>query len=273
MILFPNCKINLGLNIVARRSDGYHDIETVMVPVPWCDILEIVPAPDGELRLVTTGNQVDCPMEKNLVMKAYRAVAREYALPPVHIYLHKIIPDGAGLGGGSSDASFTIIGLDKLFNLGMSRERMAELAATIGADCPFFIYNRPRLATGIGTVFSDVELDLDGLWIVIAKPPVSVPTREAYAGVTPKPAEHDLSESLKQPVSQWQGRVKNDFEPGIFSLHGDVEAIKQRMLECGALYSAMSGSGSAVFGLFVDEHSAAEAHGSFKKICSFMGKI
>lgn len=273
MILFPNCKINLGLNIVARRPDGYHDIETVMVPVPWCDILEIVPAPDGELRLVTTGNPVDCPMEKNLVVKAFRVVERDYDIPPVHIFLHKIIPDGAGLGGGSADASFTIIGLDRLFNLGMTQERMAQLASEIGADCPFFIYNRPRMATGIGTVFSDIDLNLSGLWVVIAKPPVSVPTREAYAGVTPHLPEHDLAVSVRQPVEQWQGVVRNDFEPGIFSLHGEVEAVKRRMLESGALYAAMSGSGSAVFGLFADREQAAAAQRGFEKICSFMGKI
>lgn len=273
MILFPNCKINLGLNIVNRRQDGYHDIETVMVPVPWRDILEIVPSPDGELRLTTTGNAVDCPMEKNLVVKAYRAVSKEFDLPAVHIFLHKIIPDGAGLGGGSSDAAFTVIGLNNLFSLGMTDEDMARIASTIGADCPFFIYNRPRLATGIGTEFSDVDLDLSGLWIVIAKPEASVPTKEAYAGVKPRKPDYNLLKSISLPVHQWQSVIANDFEPGIFARHPQVEEIKRQMIESGAVYSAMSGSGSAVFGLFTDKEKAEAAEANFEKNKSFVGKL
>lgn len=273
MILFPNCKINLGLNIVRRRPDGYHDIETVMVPVPWCDILEIVPAPDNTLRLTVTGHAVDCPMEKNLVVKAYNAVAKEHDIPPVHIYLHKVIPDGAGLGGGSADASFTIIALNRMFGLQLSDDEMARIAATIGADCPFFIYNRPMLATGIGTDFQAIDVNLDGKWIVLVKPEVSVPTREAYAGVSPKTPELVLAETLTASADQWQRTVKNDFEPGIFALHPQVGQLKQTMLESGALYSAMSGSGSSVFGIFGNEADAAAAYSLFEKNRSFMGKL
>ena len=273
MILFPNCKINLGLNIVEKRPDGYHNIETVMVPVPWCDILEIVPSADGVLKLFTSGNAVDCPMEKNLVVKAYRAVAEQYDIPPVHIYLHKIIPDGAGLGGGSSDAASMIMGLNRLFSLGMTDDRMAAIAGTIGADCPFFIYNRPMLATGIGTEFGDIDLALENLWIVVVKPDVSVPTKEAYAGVTPRLPQHNLRESLSEPMANWSGKVKNDFEPGIFALHPVVGEIKQAMLDGGAIYSAMSGSGSAVFGLFNSEPEATAVKALFEKNHSFMGKL
>ncbi|MDE6266976.1 MAG: 4-(cytidine 5'-diphospho)-2-C-methyl-D-erythritol kinase [Muribaculaceae bacterium] len=273
MILFPNCKINLGLNIVAKRPDGYHDIETVMVPVPWCDILEIVPSATGEVTLTTTGNRVDCPMEKNLVVKAYLAVAGRYEIPAVDIFLHKIIPDGAGLGGGSSDAAHMIMGLNQIFSLDMTDDEMCEIAATIGADCPFFIHNRPRMATGIGTEFSDVDLDLGGLWIAVVKPDVSVPTKEAYAGVTPRSPEFNLEVSLAAPVATWQSKVKNDFEPGIFSLHPQVEEIKRCMIECGAVYSAMSGSGSAVFGLFRSETDASVIKEKFEKNHSFIGKL
>ena len=185
MITFPNAKINLGLDILRRREDGYHDIETVMVPVPWHDVLEIVPAKGEETTLTVTGRHVDCPPEKNLVMKAYRALEREVSLPPVDIYLRKIIPDGAGLGGGSADASFTLRALNELFALGYNDEQLARVASTLGADCPFFIYNRPMLCTGTGTDMEPIDVDLQGLDILIAKPDVSVPTAAAYSHTTP----------------------------------------------------------------------------------------
>lgn len=252
MILFPNAKINLGLNVVRRRPDGYHDIETLFYPVPWCDILEIVPSKGTTTTLTVTGRSVDCPPEKNLVMKAYMALDKLSPLPPVDIYLQKIIPDGAGLGGGSADAAFTLLGLNRLFRLGFSDEELAATATTIGADCPFFIYNRPMLASGIGNVFSHIDIDLSSMTIAIVKPQVHVSTKEAYAGIVPSIPDIDLRTTLLDPVDCWRGVLKNDFETSIFPLHPEISAVKNRLYEIGANYAAMSGSGAAVFGLFTE---------------------
>lgn len=251
MVVFPNAKINLGLNITERRSDGYHNLETVMLPVGWCDILEIVPSRGDKTTLTVSGNHVDCPMDKNLVIKAYKALSERVHLPAVDIYLRKIIPDGAGLGGGSSDASFTLKALNTMFSLGMDDTILAEIASEIGADCPFFIYNRPMMATGIGTEFRAVDIpDLENLNIIIMKPAVSVPTKEAYAGVIPSPWNRSLSELLDAPCEFWQGNVINDFECSIFPGHPEIARLKQILLDAGAVYASMSGSGSAVYGLF-----------------------
>lgn len=251
MIVFPNAKINIGLDIVRRRNDGYHDLETVMMPVPWCDILEIVPAQGDTDTLTVTGRGVDCPPEKNLVMKAVKALRETVDFPPVDIYLEKIIPDGAGLGGGSADAAFALTCIDSLFGLGLPRRRLAEAAARIGADCPFFIYNNVSLCTGTGTDIKAFPLRLPSpLWIAIVKPDESVSTREAYAGVTPSVPVTPLTELLTLPVSHWQGAVKNDFEASIFPAHPAIAAVKQALLDMGAVYASMSGSGSAVYALF-----------------------
>lgn len=263
MILFPNAKINVGLNILSRRPDGYHEIETIMYPIGWNDILEIVPAKGAESTLTVTGRAVDCPTEKNLVMKAYRALRARVEMPEVDIYLRKIIPDGAGLGGGSADAAFTLIGLNKLFSLGLSDEYLAEVAAGIGADCPFFIYNRPMLATGIGTEFKPTELSLKGYKLLVIKPSVSVPTAKAYAGVTPHQAEYQLSEIANLPIAEWQGRVVNDFERSVFAAFPDIEEVKKFIAEMGAVYTSMSGSGSAVYGLFECDNLAERARSRF----------
>ena len=250
MVLFPNAKINIGLNIVERRADGYHNIETVMCPVKWCDILEIVPAQGNETTLTTTGRAVNCPPEKNLVMKAYRLFQQETGIGNVDIYLHKIIPDGAGLGGGSADAAFTLIGLNEIFKCNLSKDQLAGMAAKIGADCPFFIYNEPQLATGIGTEFTSVEVSLDDYSILIVKPQVSVPTSQAYAGVTPMQADHNLATAINLPISQWNGIIKNDFEKSVFPAYPEIEIVKQKIIDMGADYVSMSGSGSAVYGIF-----------------------
>lgn len=259
MLQFPNAKINLGLDILRRRPDGYHDIETVMWPVGWCDVLEIVPSDSPSTTLTVTGRTVACPPEKNLVMKAYNALAeRVGGLPPVDIYLRKIIPDGAGLGGGSSDASFTLKILNEMFSLGLTDEELAEVAAHLGADCPFFIYNRPMLATGTGTDLTPVDVDLEGLHTVIVKPPVSVPTAAAYSAVTPAVPEVPLIERLSLPVEEWQGKVVNDFEPSVFPAYPAVAEVKRRLMDAGAVYVSMSGSGSAVYALFRDDKLAEE---------------
>lgn len=250
MILFPNAKINLGLDILRKRPDGYHDIETVMIPVGWRDILEIVPAKGDVTTLTVTGRDVNCPPEKNLVMKAYRALSERVALPPVDIYLRKIIPDGAGMGGGSADASFTLRGLNEMFALGLSDEALADVAATLGADCPFFIYNRPMLCTGTGTEMTPINVSLRGLTLVIVKPPVSVPTATAYSHTVPQYPPTPLREAISRPLEEWKGLVKNDFEPSVFPAYPTIEELKEKLIESGAVYASMSGSGSAVYGLF-----------------------
>lgn len=250
MITFPNAKINLGLDILRRREDGYHDIETVMVPVPWQDVLEIVPAKGEVTTLTVTGRHVECPPEKNLVMKAYRALEREVSLPPVDIYLRKIIPDGAGLGGGSADAAFTLRMLNELFALGYDEAELARVASGIGADCPFFIYNRPMLCTGTGTEMETVDLDLKGMDILIAKPDVSVPTAAAYSHTVPATPEVRVRDIVARHPSTWSGCLKNDFEASVFPAYPAIAALKKRVESLKPVYTAMSGSGASVFGLF-----------------------
>jgi 4-diphosphocytidyl-2-C-methyl-D-erythritol kinase len=252
MILFPNAKINIGLDIVSRRADGYHNISTLFYPIPWKDILEIVPAKGEESTLTVTGRKVDCPAEKNLVMKAYRKLNEVVPLPPVDIFLHKVIPDGAGLGGGSADAAFTLVGLNRLFELGLTDEQLAEVAAEIGADCPFFIYNKPMLAEGIGNEFSATDLDLSSYTIAVIKPEEAVSTKEAYAGVTPEEPKTAISEAVKREIGEWKYTVKNDFERSIFPNHPVIAEIKQHLYDMGAIYASMSGSGSSVYGIFSD---------------------
>ena len=246
MIIFPHAKINIGLDIIRRRDDGYHDIATVMVPTGWEDVLELTPAENTSLHV--TGRKVDCPPEKNLVMKALRALETATGgIPPTRIHLHKIIPDGAGLGGGSADAAFTMLGLNRLYDLGLSGPDLMKIAAGIGADCPFFIADTPMLCTGTGTTMTEIDLpQLAGLTLAIVKPPVSVPTAEAYSRVTPsEPAVSLESRLLSLPVDRWQQSVGNDFEKSVLPRYPQIAHIKSGLLASGAVYSAMSGSGSA----------------------------
>lgn len=275
MIVFPNAKINIGLNIVGRRPDGYHDIETVMYPIQWRDILEIVPSQTGETTLVVSGRAVDCPPEKNLVMKAYRKLSEKVLLPPVEMFLHKVIPDGAGLGGGSADAAFALVAMNSMFSLGLSEDDLARLASSIGSDCPFFIYNRPMLASGTGTVLSDVDgFSLNGKWIVVVKPGISVPTADAYRGVVPVPSGIDLLSAVREDVSRWVNNgIKNDFEANIFSDYPEIGKIKLKMTDCGALYASMSGSGSAVYGIFDNDKLAVAASNLFYGLDVFCSRM
>lgn len=278
MIVFPNAKINLGLNIVAKRPDGYHDLDMVMLPVGWRDILEIVPAKTGVTTLTTTGRPVACPPEKNLVYKAWAHLNDwlDGDLPPVDIFLHKIIPYGAGLGGGSADASFTLTALNSLFSLGLDEKTLCDIAATLGADCPFFIYNRPMLCSGTGTDMEPIDVRLDGVThIVIAKPKgVSVSTAEAYGGVKPQtPTIYTEAAVTWHTPSEWRNLLFNGFEPHIFAAKPAIAAIKQRMYDCGAVYASMSGSGSAVYGLFSDAKMADEASGFMADCDVYVGPI
>lgn len=276
MVVFPNCKINIGLRILRKRADGYHDIETVMVPVPWCDILEIVVAERPSFYL--SGNSLgDIPPEKNLVFKALRNLESEtgITLPPLAIYLHKSIPDGAGLGGGSADASFALKAVNELLSLGLSDNRLAEIAAKTGADCPFFIYNRPMLAQGIGQRLSPVKIpSLNGRWITIVKPSAeAVATPAAYAGVTPceLPDGICLNQYICRPAQQWHtdGVLVNDFEPSIFALRPVIADTLARLRSFNPVYSAMSGSGASLFAIFDTEEAAAHATASFPDCVTF----
>ncbi|WP_418982868.1 4-(cytidine 5'-diphospho)-2-C-methyl-D-erythritol kinase [Alistipes sp.] len=251
MILPANCKINLGLDILRRRADGYHDLETVMFPVAGLyDEVEVMRRTTPGAAFVSEGLAVDCPAEDNLCLKAFRLMRDRYGVDGVTIRLHKRIPFGAGLGGGSSDATAVIRAIDDLFALGLPERELIDCAAALGSDTAFFVRNTPQLCTGRGEVMTPFEVDLSGLTLVIVKPEEGVSTREAYAGVRPRVPETPLAERLRQPVEAWQGRVTNDFEPHIFAAHPAIRAAKEHLIAAGAVYAAMSGSGSAVFGLF-----------------------
>lgn len=262
MLVFPNAKINLGLDILRKRADGYHDISTLMMPVGWRDALEIIESRGDADTLMVTGRPVDCPPEKNLVMKAVRALREVAEFPPVEIHLNKVIPDGAGLGGGSADAAFTLSLLNDMFALGMKKRQLAEIAGHLGADCSFFIYNEPMICEGIGTrmhalVPSGEGFPWAGLHAVIVKPDVSVPTAAAYSAVTPREPEISIETILRDyPVEKWQGLLKNDFEQSVFARFPKIESVKKALIDSGAVYASMSGSGSSVFGLFSDQAAA-----------------
>ena len=262
MITFPNCKINLGLWVIQRRPDGYHNIQTVMLPVlPWCDILEIVDTKGTETTLAVTGIQIDSPPENNLCYKAWRLMADAYGIPPVSIHLHKVIPAGAGLGGGSSDASFTLKMLDSMFNLNLGYETLRSLAVQLGMDCSFFIENMPALSTGRGEFLKPVPLNPDGYYVVIVKPPVHVSTAAAFLGTKPLFRENSIDEITNLPVSDWKHELHNDFENTVFDLYPEIQDIRNLMYQHGATYSSMSGSGSAVYGLFTEKPAEMDLPG------------
>lgn len=250
MIVYPNAKINLGLNVVSLRPDGYHNIETVFYPIPLQDALEVTEAKTSSFRVV--GTQLDSQPEQNLVMKVVRLLETDFQLPPLDIYLFKHIPTGAGLGGGSADAAFMMRLLNKRFELGLTDEDMEMRLAKLGADCPFFVRNSPVFATGIGNVMTPIDLELIGLNLLLVKPDIHVSTREAYAAITPRKPDIPLTEVVKRPIEEWQHLMVNDFEASVFPLYPEIAAIKDKLLDMGAIYAAMSGSGSAVFGLFAD---------------------
>lgn len=248
MILFPNAKINIGLSITDCRPDGYHNLETIFYPVNIKDALEVIEA--GKLSFETSGLEIPGRIEDNLCIKVYHLLKKDFDLPPVKIYLHKNIPIGAGLGGGSSDASFFIKLINQKFALGLNDERMMNYARLLGADCAFFIKNKPVFAFEKGDEFEEVRLDLSAYHIALVMPPVHVSTAEAYSGVKPAPAKDSLMELIEQPVAEWKKLIKNDFEASIFKNHVTIRGVKASLYEAGALYASMSGSGASVFGIF-----------------------
>jgi len=277
MIAFPNPKINLGLEITRRRPDGYHDLKTVMFPVTggWRDVLEAVPSLGDADSLTVTGRACNCPPQKNLVIKAVNCLRRSGVdVPPLDIYLRKIIPDGAGLGGGSADAAFMLKIASAIAGATVTDDFLATVAAEIGADCPFFIYNRPMLATGTGTILTPTDTSaLLNKWIAIVKPTESVSTAEAYSRVTPRDSVNDITAIIANlPPSQWGSRIENAFEKSVFPDHPAIAGIKARLLNLGAEYAAMSGSGSAVFGIFPDGKLAASMSTLFPGYDTMMTK-
>lgn len=262
MITFPNAKINLGLHVLRKRSDGFHDIETIFYPIPWYDALEAVPAAKPSLQI--SGEQPAGSKTDNLVWKALQLLQKDFTIPPMQWHLLKAIPAGAGLGGGSADAAFTLQMLNKSLSLGLSAEALEARAALLGSDCAFFIRNAPHMGTGKGDQLTPVHLSLDGWYLVVLFPDVAVPTAWAYRQLTPRTPIHDLSWSIKQPVSAWKKYLHNDFEEPVFAHYPVLAKIKQQLYECGATYAAMSGSGSAVFGLFDTIQDAMEIAVQFR---------
>ncbi len=253
MIVFPNAKINIGLMVTSKREDGYHNLETVFHPVyQLCDILEVINNNENKDAFTATGLVIDGPTTDNLCLKAL-ALMREYAaIPPLKIHLHKQIPFGAGLGGGSADASFMLKLLNQQYHLNLSAYELEGMAARLGADCPVFIENKPVLAKGIGNEFSHIEISLSKLWLHIVIPCIHVPTAHAYSNILPAQPKKPLENLLAQPIEKWKASIKNDFEASVFERQPEIAALKNEMYANGALYAAMSGSGSAVFGLFSD---------------------
>ncbi len=258
MKICANCKINLGLDILRRRADGYHDLETVMLPVRGLyDELEIERTAEPGFRFENRGLAIDCPPEANLCLRACRLLHDRYGVDGARIVLDKRISFGAGLGGGSSDATAVVLALDQLFGLQLPEAELIDCAAALGSDTAFFVRNTPQLCTGRGERMEPIDLPLEGLWIVLVKPAVHISTREAYAGVQPRIPELPLRERLAAGIEHWQATVRNDFEPSLFAAHPELGAIKERLLAAGARYAAMSGSGSTLYGLFDDATAAA----------------
>ena len=258
MILYPNCKINIGLRVIGKREDGYHNLETIFYPVMGLyDVLMITAA--GKFSFVQDGLAVDCPAEDNLIIKCYRHMqARDPQIGNVSIRFTKRIPFGAGLGGGSSDAAHTAIALNELFELGLTREQLAAEVAPLGADCAFFIYNTPCLAEGIGEVLTPIPFSLSGFRLVMLKPDIHISTREAYQGVLAASHQPSLADLVKKEftpidLSRHADIVCNDFERTVFPAHPELAALKQRLIDAGAYYAAMSGSGSTIYALFEDD--------------------
>lgn len=257
MINFPIAKINLGLNVVSKRDDGYHNLETVFYPVPIKDALEVFPMEDGfpsDVRcdLKVTNLFIDGDEQKNLVVKAYNMIAQDYELPRVHVHLYKHIPTQAGMGGGSSNCAYMIRLLNEMFSLGMSDEKMIGYAARLGADCAFFIKAQPAYAEGIGEKLKPISIDLSGYKMLVVRPNIPVSTKEAFSLITPQVPKKNCLDIVRQPIETWKDELVNDFERSVFAIHPEIGRLKEMMYEQGAIYAAMSGSGSSVFGLFSD---------------------
>ena len=272
MITFPNAKINLGLNVVEKRPDGYHNLETVFYPVPITDALEVFPMDQSfpspvDCDLKVTNINIDGDEQKNLVVKAYNLLKQDFpTLSRTHAHLYKGIPTQAGMGGGSSDCGFMITLLNQQFKLGLSDQQMIDYAARLGADCAFFVLNKPCYAEGIGEKLQPITLDLKGWYLAVVRPDIPVSTKEAFSLIVPQHPEKNCLDIVRQPVETWRDQLTNDFEKSVFAIHPEIGAIKDRLYDMGAVYAVMSGSGSSLFGLFRQPVSlgAFDAPGTFK---------
>lgn len=279
MTIFPCAKINLGLNIVSKRPDGYHNLETVFYPIPLTDGLEIKSMDQDfpsevPCDLKITGNAVDCNESQNLVVKAYDLIANDFDIPRVHAHLYKKIPSQAGLGGGSSDGAFMIRLLDERFRLNIGVAEMERYAAKLGADSAFFITATPAYASGIGNLLEPIDDScgcLTGYHVVIVKPDIAVSTRDAYRMIMPKQPSKSCRTILQQPIKTWKNELINDFEPPVFSRHPELRNIKEHLYSLGADYAQMSGSGSALFGIFKEQPHGIEE--TFKEHFTFMAQL
>lgn len=261
MVLFPPAKINLGLHVLGKRDDGYHALESIFLPLGWTDILEVLmddSAAPGELHTVWTGLDIPGDPANNLVVKAHRLLAAEHELPGLSAHLHKVLPMGGGLGGGSADGTYMLRALNEICGLGLSREKLMQLAAELGSDCPFFVDAQPALVTGRGEHVTPLSfrLPLDGLWVVVSNPSIHISTAEAFGGLTPHDRSTDWSALANEPSSAWGNRIQNDFEPGACARHPQVAAHLDALGKAGAAYVQMTGSGSTVFGIFTSESEA-----------------
>lgn len=248
MVAFPPCKINLGLSIVQKRGDGYHDIETCFYPLPFTDILEIIPA--ESIQFSSSGLTIPGNEEDNICLKAYALLDKDFRLPPVKIHLHKIIPTGAGLGGGSSDGAHTLRLLNTLFGLNLREGKLMHYASLLGSDCSFFIQDRSMMGSGRGEILKDAEVNLQGKYLILLHPGLHVSTAEAYAGVIPGAAIFPIESTLTKALDQWKILLQNDFEKSVFERFPLIATLKDELYKSGALYASLSGSGSAVFGIF-----------------------
>jgi 4-diphosphocytidyl-2-C-methyl-D-erythritol kinase len=251
VVSFPNCKINLGLHILGKRTDGFHNLETVFYPVQLRDALEIIPSINTEIEFTATGLAVDGKAQDNLCVKAYYLLKKDFQqLPAVKIHLHKAIPLGAGMGGGSADAAFMLKLLNEKFQLNLSSSELINYALQLGSDCPFFIINKPCFATGRGEVLEEITIDLSMYKMVLINPGIHISTGWAFSNITPALSNKSVKEIIQQPIETWKDQLKNDFEIAVFAAHPEIKEIKASLYQQGAIYTAMSGSGSTVFGIF-----------------------
>jgi 4-diphosphocytidyl-2-C-methyl-D-erythritol kinase len=260
LVSFPNCKINLGLNILSKREDGFHDLATVFYPVPITDAVEIVTAPSNasSINYTNSGIAVDGNIEDNICSKAYHLLKKDFPqLPAITLHLHKSIPMGAGLGGGSADGAFTLQLLNNKFKLNLSNEQLMKYALQLGSDCPFFMINKPCFATSRGEVLKEMAIDLSGYQLIIINPGIHINTAWAFSQITPALPKRSIESIIQQPIASWRSELINDFEIPVFEKHPAIKAIKETLYINGAIYAAMSGSGSSIFGIFEKGHLPA----------------
>jgi 4-diphosphocytidyl-2-C-methyl-D-erythritol kinase len=248
VLAFPSCKINIGLRIIEKRADGFHNLQSCFYPVAWGDILEVIPS--HEFRFSSSGLSIPGSSQRNLCVRAYELLKADFELPPVQLHLHKVVPIGAGLGGGSADAAFTLKLVNEQFGLALDNKSLEDYARQLGSDCAFFIQNRPLYCLEKGDVFSPIQVDLTGYYILLVYPNLAISTAEAYAGVHPRVPDVSLFEQLQMPIDAWRESIQNDFEDSLFPKYPILPQIKQQLYDAGAIYASMSGSGSTVYGIF-----------------------